>query len=290
MKKICFALIVMSVTAMASSLFAQQDAPAAPYRDFPSSGNSTAASPASQPSAAYDPKGMVSPAPYRTSTDLRVPDGTGMNVGLFGGAIAFQNGTLDVNAPGAHVHGTTESEVGGVAGVRFGYTWPHFFGDPNSGATGPDFLMPAVDEEFFWSGYDYKANSTSLGLRSSLTTHLNTYNFMVDPKLKFKVGIFRPYIGYGIGASYLTTNDTRVRVHGVGVGELSGSSDDVAFSIQALAGTEVFVAKNWALSLDYKYQYIFDPSFSSGFEGTTVKYRLNGLGGNMFTAGVNYYF
>jgi opacity protein-like surface antigen len=276
-----------------ASLFAQQDISTEGFRDYPSPTGQSPASTASHSDAASNNPKIDAQIPYRTSASLRGPDGTGMNIGLFGGAIAFQDGTLNITSgavPGVQVNGDTKSRLGGVAGIRFGYTWPHFLNDPNTNATGPDFLMPAVEEEFFWTGYNYKATDASFGTGSSLTADVNTLNFMVDPKLKFRIGAFRPYIGFGVGATYVDVGNAKLNIPGLGTGQLTGSSDDIDFSVQGLAGCEVFVAHNWAFSLDYKYQYIVDPTFHGTFPGADVKYHLDGLGGHLFTAGLNYYF
>jgi len=295
MNKICLRLTVAILVVHPASLFAQQDAiHSEPFKDYPSPPASINSSSSNGQSKAvsYYPK-TDGPVPYRTSASLREPDGTGLYVGAYGGAIAFQDGTLNITSgsvPGVQINGSTQSRLGSVAGIRFGYTWPHFVADPDSNSTGPGFLMPSVEEEFFWTGYNYKATDASFGTGSSLTADVNTLNFMVDPKLKFRVGAFHPYIGFGIGATYVDVGNAKINVSGLGTGQLTGSSDDIDFSVQALAGAEVFIAKNWALSLDYKYQYILDPTFHGDVLGADVKYHLDSLGGHLFTAGLNYYF
>jgi opacity protein-like surface antigen len=69
-----------------------------------------------------------------------------------------------------------------------------------------------------------------------------------------------------------------------------GSADDFCFAVQGLAGCEVFLAKNWALSLDYKYLDFVSPTFKAGSGPSELDYKSDSIGQHILTAGLNYYF
>ena len=65
-------------------------------------------------------------------------------------------------------------------------------------------LMPALDTDFFWAGFKYKTDATTSAFAgSSLSSNANTYSLMLEPKLKFNLGNFRPYVGFGVGGTYI---------------------------------------------------------------------------------------
>ncbi len=202
----------------------------------------------------------------RVETDIRPPTGLGSNITLYGGATAFQNGTLKITspaAPGAEIRGSIQSSAGGVGGLKIGYTWPGFGsmgGDPASSS--PELVEPSLAGDFFWSGYRYKAagsgTTSSSGITGNydgtLTADVNAFTFCVEPTVKFNLGAFRPYAGLGVGGTYVEASHAHVdgNVGIVGLGsasggrDLTGSSNDLAFSAEAIAGAEFFLNKNWA--------------------------------------------
>jgi hypothetical protein len=287
MSKKYLGLIIAIFTVVPTSLFAEP-AQQYPYKDYPSP---------SSPSPTSDqvtyPQGD-SATSYRTSVSLRPPAATGLSAGIYGGAIAFQDGTLHITStsfPGAEIKGNTKSELGGVAGVRIEETWPSFAaigGDPTQAK--PSVLMPAMGIDFFWTGYRYKAVDATFGTGSSLQSDVNTFTFMYTPKLKFNLGAWRPYVGLGVGGTYVNAGNVQITIPGVGSGGLSGSGDDFDFSASAMAGFEVFVDPHWSLSFDYKYLYILDPTFHGNISGVPIQYKIDGLNNSLFTAGLNFYF
>jgi hypothetical protein len=143
------------------------------------------------------------PAPdMQVHSDVRQPEATGLSVGIYGGVIAFQDGTLHItspDAPGYQIDGNTQSKLGGVAGIRIEDTWQSFAaigGDPAQAK--PSVVMPAMGVDLFWAGYRYKATDDTFGSGSSLTADINTFTFMYTPKLKFDLGAWRPYVGFGV--------------------------------------------------------------------------------------------
>jgi opacity protein-like surface antigen len=224
---------------------------------------------------------------------------TGGHVGVFGGGNLFQSGDLDVSTPllsGQKVTLKTKDQPGGVAGIRAGYTWPGWgqgsgFGDTIPVPVDGGFAMlPTLDAEFFWTGFKYKARQTFVGIDTELTSDVNAYIVSLDPILKFQIGMFRPYVGMGIGAAYIDADKARVSGAGLGSTNLLGSADDWVLAAQGLAGVEVFIAKNWALTLDYKYLNFIDPHFKSSEGNIPLEYKSDVISQHIITAGVNFYF
>jgi hypothetical protein len=286
---------VFLILASFSECVLADDNPYFHYKDYPSPHGSTDTSTGTQPDpASYNPKTDAA-VPYRTSTGLREPSTSGMSVGVYGGAIGFQDGTLHITSPsfpGAEIKGNTQSEFGGVAGLRIENTWQSFSeitGDRTKDA-GPSLVMPAMGIDVFWTGYRYKAVDATFGSGSSLQADINTVSFMYTSKLKFNLGAWRPYAGFGVGGTYVNAGNVQITVPGLGSGGLTGSGDNFDFSAQAMAGFEVFIDPHWSLSFDYKYLYILDPTFHGNIGGVPIQYKINGINSSLFTAGINCYF
>lgn len=238
--------------------------------------------------------------PFKVSTDVRQYD-VGMHVELFGGANITQSGNVNISSPQLpDLDNTlsTKGQAGGVAGVKIGYTFAGWGGqcaDTNANlitAVNGDFrVLPAIDYEMFWTGYEYKGQGTLDGSQTQLTTNLNAYTFSLDPLLKFQVGMFRPYLGAGVGGSYITTNNGTASANGLGFSHSTGDTSDFCFSVQGLAGVEIFLARDWVLTVNYKYLDFVDPTFNSNSNnGVQVRYHSNNLGQQIATAGIGYYF
>jgi len=221
---------------------------------------------------------------------------TGFNVNVYGGVTAFQNSsaTLSSDAPITpnSLNADEKSEVGGVGGLRTGYTWKNF-------TDSCPLLMPAVDLDFFWAGYKYRTDSTTQAFSGSdLTANANTYSLMLEPKLKFNLGDFRPYVGFGVGGTYIHADDGSANLAssaGNFSEKFSKSLDAGAFSAEGLAGLEYFFDPHWALTCEYKYLYMdaqgtVRSSFPAAGSQVHLKYNIDGLGSSLFTGGLTYYF
>jgi hemolysin activation/secretion protein len=223
---------------------------------------------------------------------------TGFNVNVYGGVTTLQESTAtlnsDVTLPGSpsSLSADQQSEAGAVGGLHAGYTWKDF-------TDSFPLLMPAMDGDFFWSGYQYKTVSqTATFTGSSLTSDVDAYTLMLEPKLKFNLGTFRPYIGVGLGGTYIHAQNSNVNL----VSSLGGINENFpkaldagAFSVAGLAGLEYFFDPHWALTFEYKYLYTdAQGTASSSFtvSGTKVhlKYNIDGLDTSDFTGGFSYYF
>lgn len=243
--------------------------------------------------------GYYYPSPFKVSSDLR-QYAVGAHVEIFGGANLFQSGRFEVSSPqvpGFTTSVSTKDELGGVGGVKIGYTWYGF--DKQTDADGNliksingDFaVLPSLDYEMFWTGYKYKADGSVDGNPTELRSDVNAYVFSLDPTIKFQCDMFRPYFGAGVGGAYITSDSTTANIGGGTVNAAQGSTD-FCFAVQALAGTQIFVAKDWVLTFDYKFLDFVSPTFNSDGNNTTpgVHYRSGGIGQQIVTAGVGYYF
>jgi hemolysin activation/secretion protein len=233
-------------------------------------------------------------APVDFASGDSAEDGSGFNAGIYGGATAFQNGTSTLTSPttSAVLYASLKSEIGGVGGVRAGYDWKNV-------TWLPDYMMPSLDADFFYAGYQYhSAASTADFAGSYVTSDLDTYSLMLEPKLKFRLGQFHPYVGFGVGATYLTSGSSHINVNVPNGGAIlnenttySKTFQAAGFSAVAMAGVDYFLTKNWALNFEYTYQYLdVDGSIHAKLSGVPVQYHVDGLGTHLFTAGISYFF
>ena len=223
-------------------------------------------------------------------------DNTGFNVNVYGGLTAFQDSSASLNSDAPitpnSLTADQQSEIGGVGGIQTGYTWKDF-------ADSVPLLMPAVDVDFFWAGYKYETVSASPTFSgSSLTSNANTYSLMLEPKLKFNLGDFRPYVGFGVGGTYIHADGSNANLM-TSVGNFnenfSRPLDTGCFSVEGLAGLEYFFDPRWAATFGYKYLYMdaqgtVRSSISTGGTKVHLNYNIDGLGASVFTGGLSYYF
>jgi opacity protein-like surface antigen len=240
---------------------------------------------------------------YRTDVSPRTEYATGGTVAVFGGANLLQSGDLNVSTPllpGASATLKTKNRLGGVAGIKAGYTWPGWgegpgfdnaFGKSSSTPLDGHFkVLPAFEYEFFRTGFNYKAGENFSGTDVRFTADLTAYVLSVNPMVKFQMGFFRPYIGLGIGGAYLTASNAKASASGIGSTNLVGSDDDIVLALQGIVGTEIFVAKNWALSLEYKNLNLINPSSTKDNGTIPIHYKIDNLNQQILTGGLRVYF
>ena len=249
-------------------------------------------------SATAGTKEKESPLPGFIERMEQDQTGTGANINVYGGITALQDSTAnltsDVTVPGGpnSLNAGEQSEVGGVGGLHAGYTFKNF--DDSI-----PLLMPAMDLDFFWAGYKYKTVAeTPFFAGSSLSSDADIYTLMAEPKIKFNLGDLRPYLGVGLGGTYLHADNHDVNLQSP-IGSIKENPakavDAGAFSVAGLAGIEYFFDPHWALTFDYKYLYLDAQGTAKSsfiFSGTKVhlKYNIDGLGTNVFAGGISYYF
>ncbi len=156
-----------------------------------------------------------------------------------------------------------------AAGIKFGYTFPQakYF---------------SVEFEYFYWGPDVdrtvlaQAGGDFVAVEGDATIH----SFMVNAIAKYPEGRVHPYLGVGIGFSYVDANFTETASIGGVTATLTGSEDDTAFAWQILAGVEIDIAKNWSADIGYRY-FNTKPSL----EDTDLELKTS-----MVTLGIKYSF
>lgn len=97
---------------------------------------------------------------------------------------------------------------------------------------------------------------------------------------KYPEGKFHPYIGVGLGMSYVEVEGTfRARIGGTSITEYD-SDNNTAFAWQILAGVDVELTNNLVLDLGYRYFYT-----KPEFEVTDIEYKTS-----MLTMGLKFLF
>jgi hemolysin activation/secretion protein len=223
---------------------------------------------------------------------------TGFNMNVYGGVTTFQHSSAslssDVTLPGSpnSLNADQKSELGGMGGLLTGYTWKNF-------TDSCPLLMPALDLDFFWAGYQYRTDASTTAFSGSyLTADANTYSLMLEPKIKFNLGDFRPHIGFGVGGTYIHADNANANLSSTAgnINEnFAKSLNTGAFSAEAVGGFEYFFDPHWALTFDYKYLYTdaegtVRTSFTEAGTKVHLKYNIDGLGSSLFASGLIYYF
>ena len=135
-----------------------------------------------------------------------------------------------------------------MAGLKVGYSFPAF---------------KALSIEFEYSYWNPHINKTVL-LQSPVMVakegDVKLHNFMVNLLMKYPNGIIHPYIGGGVGASYVDFSYTAsVNVFGKNY-ENSAGDYNMSVAWQLLAGIEVDLAKQWAADIGCRY-FAIKPEF-----------------------------
>jgi len=82
--------------------------------------------PVEQTPVTTQPAGYYDAPTLKVTTDIR-QYAVGASIGVFGGINVAQNGNVDISSPALPGFNTSVSErnqLGGVAGIKGGYTWP----------------------------------------------------------------------------------------------------------------------------------------------------------------------
>ncbi|MCA1298211.1 outer membrane protein [Stappia indica] len=101
---------------------------------------------------------------------------------------------------------------------------------------------------------------------------------------------FTPYVGGGIGTSYVTTRNIKFQNPNGATGTYPGDST-WNFSWALMAGASYAMTPNWSLDAGYRYLNIgngYSSSFTTG--GVTRKIRYEDLAAHEFRVGVRYTF
>ena len=183
----------------------------------------------------------------------------GPYVGIFGGYLIPDD--LKLEGEGETVDLNLDN--GFMIGAKAGYIFP---------------ALPyvAVELEYnYMSKQDMDFMDVNLG-------DVTLNNLFANLIFRYPHEMFRPYIGAGIGWSWIDISTNAILADGDGG---IGDQSDNAWAWQFLVGINFAFEKNW--SADVGYRYFAAENFSTNIEGTDidVKYRTS-----IITVGVNYHF
>jgi opacity protein-like surface antigen len=168
-------------------------------------------------------------------------------------------------------------------GAKFGYTMPFakFFALELEYL----YLNPDIDRKVLESrGIGFTAIEGDLDMNSIM------FNFI----LKYPEGIIHPFIGGGLGFSYVDFTRKKIaKISGI-TSTYSNSYDDTAFAWQLLAGVNFEINKHLSVDLTYRYfmtnsEYDYDEDYDDHYgyhhDRPEIKFKSS-----IATIGLNYHF
>ena len=208
---------------------------------------------------------------------------------------------LNISNPAGIIGGTQELSLSGdgnkfVAGFKVGYETSGY--QPE----GVDFLVirPALEIEFMYAPQSVSGSSTFIS-STTPTTNIGTatyqqdmdiFTIMLNPIARFQLfDRYTPYVGGGFGAALLEADAPS----GVFVGAStfgSGTDEEIALTLQAIAGFEVDIIHGISVFTEYKFHYMRDISFSYANTtlGASAKVDYTDMTRHMITGGLKYKF
>jgi opacity protein-like surface antigen len=205
------------------------------------------------------------------------------DISIFGGANLGQRGDAEYTDPGAAGSASagldkdSSNHISGVGGVKIGYDFVNL----EQQLGGDFYLTPRLEFEAFYNGFEYSSNfdgGSGQGVRSDIDSGV----FSLNPLLKLTNGKWGFYAGPGVGATWLHTDG----INSYSGPSLSGADDDLALTVQGLAGISYDINDRWKLFTEYKYIHMFDAELGTG----TGHLDLDNLGQHLVVAGIGYKF
>ena len=185
---------------------------------------------------------VVSVFPFNTASAQ-----TGGYVGVFGGYTLSPDASLvydDYNYS-RHYNYYYKYDIDiqqtWVLGVKFGYTPPplRFF----SFEFEYSYFNPDVDRTvLIQTGTEHTA----------IEGYVKFHNFMFNALARYPEGIIHPYIGGGLGFSYVDLSVRTTSPTSVNYGRYASSTDNV-FAWQILVGVDIDLTKNLSMDIGFRY-------------------------------------
>lgn len=180
--------------------------------------------------------GETEPNNFRTQAALRSDSQTTPHkqgswyFGAFGGAMVH-NDVYDTLPAGVSQH----PAAWGMGGIEAGYEFNSLRLFEGLG------IIPAIEYEAFYSGTysELRAGGLSAGIEGDAANFLLSGLFKLD-----FTNYFRPYIGGGIGLSYVHYKSTGAQIL---------DQDELYFTAQGLGGLEFPLTDQFRLYVEYKY-------------------------------------
>ena len=137
-----------------------------------------------------------------------------------------------------------------------------------TGALGYDFGLVRIEGEVGYRKNDYDRVSASGQNKVNSSGEVTNWDFMANAYIDIETGTqFTPYIGGGIGASFLDTS--AVTAGGI---EFE-SDDDTVFAYQGIAGLSYSFAEVWMVQVEYRFFGTDNPTFRN----TESEYKSHNL-------------
>ena len=234
---------------------------------------------------------------------------TGNYAAVWGGANLFQQADPSVKdnyGLGIKAGLDLKDAMNFAVGAKIGHIWDldglKFYGEKSSLK-----LMPSVEGEFIYT----QNNGSKLQWNGTLTDGVDTvsgelnqkydmsiYALTVNPILRVQWGMFRPYIGFGIGGAYLNAENKGINGKGTingspASGEVwsgGGSESEVVFCFQGIAGTDIFLNDRWSVFVEYKYLGLVGLEFDKAIGGNAT-YEMGDIYGNhLAVVGIKFHY
>lgn len=151
-------------------------------------------------------------------------------------------------------------------GAKFGYIFPQVY------------WLAAELEYTYLADQDYGQTFSSA---DNYDGNFSAHNVMANLLFRYPQGKIHPYVGFGLGISKATIEESGNYVRGGTVYSYDIDEDDTAIASQFIAGVNFEITPNISAELAYKY-------FYSEYE---LDYDVDlDHGNHLFTVGVNYHF
>jgi opacity protein-like surface antigen len=189
----------------------------------------------------------------------------GFYVGLFAGYVIPNDVELE---SGASVDIAIDNSYS--LGIKAGYIFPQV-----------PYLAAELEYQYIF-GQDFE-NATYFGDLVVTGDDVKVQALMANLILRYPHEMFRPYIGFGIGWSWI---DGTLSGYSITEGPLSSSDiSDNAWAWQFLVGINFAFAKNWSADLGYRYFAAENFTYNDPEGDIDVKYTNSTI-----ILGINYHF
>jgi opacity protein-like surface antigen len=270
----------------------------------PSAAQNTTVSGSATPAGDYPymiKNGVIAPAnapAFQTSTAPR-PDANHANyVAVWGGGNLLQQADpRDKLNDGLNDYEklSLKDKVGFAIGAKIGHTWQI---DGVTVYNKPGQFFFSLEGEFIYSDISnsrLKYHEAGYVDYYQQNFDLTIYAATVNPIMRAKFGIFSPYVGVGVGGAYVTGKNKGIDwvVPGAGsdrVWPSGGSESEVVFAFQGIAGTDIAIAKEWSLFVEYKYLGLVGLEFDKAVDGLATYDMGDVYGNHLVVAGIKFHY
>ncbi len=244
----------------------------------------------------------------KTSPETEVPQfrvdtaqrgsGSRYSFSLYGGANLSQtdNSFIDLSptlgpASDLEFSHDTDSNISYHGGLRLGYSFDPFASEMNEFSSEDNWIVvPEIFLDLFYVNWDAKGNVNQnfVGLSDMVAdTNFDVFAFTVNGIAKFKYKGFAPYLGGGFGGAAMFARPSTLTFNNLGTDfRFRSFEDDFVFAMQAIAGIELELIRNFAIFTEYKFLYLHSASFKHG----EFDLDMDFAGTHLVSGGLKLYF